>query len=294
MLADYKKEIDLLQEKIGTAQNILILTKKDPSYDGLAAALGLYLTLSKNGKKTSIVCSSELTVAYSDLVGVDKLKKEIAGKNFVISLDYQEGAIEKVSYNIENNKFNLVIVPREGSNWEVTPDRIQFNHQASDYNLIILFEIGEKEELNTFYPNEQELLSKIPTVAISRTINNSPFATINLGLMMSASLSEAIVQILTELKLSLDIDVATNLLKGIYSATNNLQTENVGADTFEALATCLKSGAQISHKKEEVLDQASQETLSSLSQPKAVPSTQTGQPPDDWLKPKIYKGTTLL
>lgn len=296
MLADFKSEVDSIREKITSAQNILILTRNNPSYDGLASALALYLTLQKNGKKAAICSPNDLTVSYSDLVGVNKIKKEISGKNFVISLDYQEGAIEKVSYNIENNKFNLIIQPREGSNWQITPENIQFNYQPTDFNLIILLESISQEELNTFYPNEQELFSKTPIITIDKGVSNSQFATINLTSPDSASISEIIVHLLVELKLGLDKDVAANLLKGIYSATDNLQNIQITPETFEALALCLRSGAQISSSPTQAIDKASQETLSSLAKPKQVQPQEekSGQPPDDWLKPKIFKGSTLL
>lgn len=294
MLADFKTEIGLVQEKIHAAQNILILTKSQPSYDGLAAALSLYLTLIKSGKKVTMACPSDLTVNYSDLVGVDKVKKEMSGKNFVISLDYQEGAIEKVSYNIENNKFNLVIQPREGSSWDLSPDKIQFNYQPTDFNLIITLELSSIEELNTLFPNEHELFSKIPVVAINNALNQNQFATINLSVPTAASLSEIIAQLLTELNLVLDLDVAGNLVKGIYNATANLQAENISADTFEALALCLRSGAKVSGSKNGSATKIDPETLSTLSQPKPSATVNNDKPPEDWLKPKIFKGSTLL
>ena len=58
------------------------------------------------------------------------------GKNLVISFPYQEGSIEKVSYNIENDKFNLVIEPRE--NYPViTPEMIKYSYGGGNTDLII-------------------------------------------------------------------------------------------------------------------------------------------------------------
>ncbi len=294
MLSDIVKDFSQLQEKIHSAQNILILTKPQPSYDGLAAALSLYLALLKNGKKVTICCPSDLTVVYSDLVGVDKIKKDLGGKNFVISLDYQEGAIEKVSYNIENNKFNLVIQPRNGSNWEISPDKIQFNHQAADFNLIFLIEVNEVAELNTFFPNEQELFTKIPIITINKSLNSSDLSGLNLTVPNAASWSEIVVQLLAEMQMAMDVDMATNLVKGVYSATNSLQDENVGPETFEAIASCLRTGAKIVSKPNLPIDKSAQETLSNLAASKPSEEVKPTQPPDDWLKPKIYKGSTLL
>ncbi|MCL5676163.1 MAG: hypothetical protein M1120_03495 [Patescibacteria group bacterium] len=299
MLPEFNQEIGQLRQILNTAPNILLLLKKDPSYDETAASLGLFLALINNNKKAVLCSPGDLTVAYSDLVGINQIKKEIGGKNFVISLDYQEGAIEKVSYNIDNNKFNLVIIPRQGSSWEISPDKVQFLHQAGDFGLIIALNISGKEELNTIYPNEQSLFTKIPIFTISNLINNN--ITEN-GIIMpqAASLSEIIVRILQELSLNFDNDAAGNFLKGIYQATDNLLGDKLSPETFEAVAACLRYGGQIPVKKTADFDKNAGETLSHLAHPKINVSQADGdgnggnKPPEDWLKPKIFKGSTLL
>ncbi|MCX7928663.1 MAG: hypothetical protein N2558_03175 [Patescibacteria group bacterium] len=50
---------------------------------------------------------------FDDLVGVSKITQDLEGKNLVISLkSYNPADVEKVSYDIENSQFKLTIVPR--------------------------------------------------------------------------------------------------------------------------------------------------------------------------------------
>ena len=79
-----------------------------------------------------------------------------------------------------------------------------------------------------------------------------------------------IASILKILNLPFDEDMAVNLLAGIKSATNNFQSTNVSAETFEAAALCLRAGARQAEEKK------------------------VASPSSDWLAPKIYKGTTRV
>ena len=89
-----------IRESLATAQSIFIALPKSPNYDRVAASLALFLSLKKAGRKVSIASPQEMTVEFSSLVGVDKIKTKSEGRNLKISFDYLEDSIEKVSYNI--------------------------------------------------------------------------------------------------------------------------------------------------------------------------------------------------
>ena len=99
-----KKTIKALND----GKSYLICLTQNPSDDSIAAATSLYLGLSKNGKSASIVCSDEIK---SNLIGADKIKGDIAvsGDNLIITFPYTEGAIDKIDYYIQGDKFNISI-----------------------------------------------------------------------------------------------------------------------------------------------------------------------------------------
>ena len=106
------------------AQSVLIALSTANDEDIVAAGLGLYLTLSKMKKQVTIVTSEKVTVEVSHLFGIDKITDQIAGgNNLVVSMPYKDGSIEKVSYHIDGNKFNLVIEPR-GERLDFDPNQI--------------------------------------------------------------------------------------------------------------------------------------------------------------------------
>src|SRR3989344_4837471 len=112
---------------VDNSREILIAISKNSTMDSVASALSLYLSLSTLGKHVSVVSPSPMTVEFNQLVGVDKITTNVStgGRNLVVSFPYQEGSIEKVSYNIENDVFHLVIEPREGYP-TITPDKLSY------------------------------------------------------------------------------------------------------------------------------------------------------------------------
>lgn len=294
MLADFQQEISAFSAKLSTAKQILILLPEDLTYDGLAAGLAFYLSLKKTGKHVMIACPIKLTVEFSDLIGVDEVKNEIGGKNFVISLNYQEGAIEKVSYNIENDKFNLIIKPRDNVNWDLSEKDILFHKQGVNTDLIITLNCSNLNKLGKFYTTEQKIYSETEIVNIDNDVKNEGFGQINLLSPLATSISEFTCLIIQDLKLSLDQETATNLLIGIDRGTDNLQSEKVRAETLEAAAICLKNNGVRILQKNHTSAQGKQALNQALKIEQTLSNDASKAPSPDWLTPKIYKGSTLL
>lgn len=327
------------QDPINQARSLLEQTKEvlialpvSPSFDTVASALSLYLGLSLKGIQVSVVCPDPMTVGFSHLVGVDKITTNVSsgnGKNLVISFPYQEGSIEKVSYNIENETFNLVIEPREGYP-NVTQDVIRFSQSGGNTDLLITIGVSQLANLTQLSQTNPQIMEK-PVINIDINRNNSMFGKVNFVDSNISSISELTLGLLSNLGITLNADITTNLLAGIVDSTNNFNSSQTQASTYEAAALCLRSGARkIAQSTNSFKEQSfkpvkqmpiQQQTVNqSFQQPPVgikpqqkprsfVPSPQPqfnqtvqNQPqvkkqneaPPDWLKPKIYKGSTLL
>ncbi len=258
--------INEIQELLAKAQEVLIVTHENPTQDSLGASLALFLSLSAAGKKASLVCSTPTTVEFSNLVGIDKVNQELGGRNFVISLDYTEGTIEKVSYNINDNKFNLIIEPQPGAP-AFTPEKVHYSNSAASPDLIFVIDTVSLEGLGKLY-EDKDLFAKVTTINIDSHNNNARFGKINLIDPEASSTSEVLTFFLQNLGSPLSEDIAGNLLIGIEQTTHNF-APGAGAGSFEAAAICLKAGGKRGGlgKKGEVSEEA----------------------PADWLTPKIFK-----
>ncbi|MFH1840705.1 MAG: hypothetical protein ABH807_00910 [Candidatus Shapirobacteria bacterium] len=266
----------LIQEALTTAQTVLVTLPSQLTLDKVASALALYLSLRKIPQNVTIACEKAMTVEYSSLVGVDKVANKLGGRNLVVSFDYKEDSIEKVSYNIENDQFNLVIRPKEGMA-PLATDKVKYRYAGGGADLVINVGGESLAELGKLYQDNKEALDKAKTV--------------NLSLGQAASYSEQVAEILSKLRLPVDEDIAGNLLAGLKDATNNFTAANLSANTFEAAAFCLRSGAELNKKKSgDGFELGERDKKEEVGIERKDIGEAAVRPQPDWFEPKIYRG----
>jgi len=300
VIMDLTGDITRVKELVDKATNVVIVTHEHPTFDSIGSALTLSMGLTSLGKKVTVVAPDPMTVELSGFIGVQKVVREMAGKNFVISLDYEDGSIEKVSYNIEGNKFNLVIEPRPGYTG-FSEDKVHYTHGAIAPDLIIAVDTIHLGGLKKVYEDNKELFTTKPVVNIDRHPNNAKYGTVNLVDAQASSTAEVVSQLLSHIGVALTPDIATNVLNALYGATDNFQNPNVSATSFELAAACLKAGGKrFGHKiasSEEVpsgeaVKDAASTPIPTIETPK--PAMKPMETPPDWLKPKIFKSSSNL
>jgi len=306
--------ISSVRESLAPAQTVFILLPQKPSLDEIAASLALFLSLKKAGKQATIACPSQMTVEFSALVGVNQIQTKLGGRDLTISFDYIEDSIEKVSYNIENNKFNLVIQPKVGFP-PLSPEKVDYSYSGGEANLIFTVGAQDLKDLGQLYQDAKSLFQKQPVVDIDVNSANRRFGKVNLIDPTASSCSEIIANLISRLGLPADEDIASNLLLGIEKTTKGFSSPKIGAATFEAAAFCLRAGArraaprqrpekkpkkkvplkpmptQVSAAKKPEEPAAEEEPISV-----EAPTGKAGKkkPSPDWLEPKIYKGNTKI
>lgn len=290
-----------------------IVIPPQPNIDLVAAACAFYLSLLQKGVNITLTC--ETTVDF-DLIGADKIQKTLSapGDNLVISFPYTEGTIDKVDYHIENDRFNLVIIPREKGK-KLDYKEVNFYYTGSNFDFIIVLNAPALNALGSLYQNNPDLFQGREIVNIDRHFTNTSFGTLNIVRKNTSSFSEIIYTILKKGQFYIDKDIATNLYTGLTSATNNFTSFSTNADTFQTASELLRLGAikKIIKKKEE---ETAFEPKFSFPFPKQTISSQSlrrenqmakpieevekeiktekNPPPEDWLKPKIFKGKGLI
>lgn len=281
----------------------------NPSLDTVASGTVLYLGLSKFGKNINLSCDSEVSSQFN-LSGVDKIQKNLGagGNNLVVSFPYTDGSIDKVTYNIEGNYFNLLIQPREGLA-KLDPSSVKYSYTGAKVGAIITIDTPTLNSLGDLYFSNQNQFQGKDIINIDRHLTNANFGTINLVEKQSSSTSEIIFKLLQNLNIEIDKDMATNLFAGIMAATNNFTAYSVNADTFEASAQLLKLGAikrSFLKSRQPGLSFQPAASKRSFTPPSIEKSTlpeetievkeekiEEGKP-KDWLKPKIFRGSRLV
>jgi len=283
-----------IEESLSTAHNLMIVLPMNLNPDKVASALALYLCLKKANRQVNIVCSRPMIVEYSSLVGVDKIKNKLSGRNLVVSFDYLEDSIEKVSYNIENNKFNLVVQPKEGYP-PLNSEKVQYSYFGEQADMIFIVGASSFEDLGEIYSGHKTFFQEGNTVNFNINPGGKPFAKINLLNHQMASFGEFMTLFLSSLKMPIDEDIASNLLLGIEKATNNFSLIKSTPITFEAVAFCLRAGArkplrEFLEEKKPSFAKASEDREEKVEEKEDLKV----KPSPDWFKPKIYKGDTKI
>ena len=316
----YDSQIGELKNLLPAAKNIAIAVPAGVDIDKLAAGLSLFLTLEAQGKEVSIVCDDNILVGQSHLFGVDHVQKTLSsteGGNLTLTLegvaasDNTIPALEKLDWYAENSNLNLVFHVLPGQTFQ--PARIVPHYQGSGFNLIFVVGVANLNALGNAYSQNQSVYSGTHIVNMDTQSANTSFGQTNVLDTNASSLSEMIVNLIGDLGFNLDSDMASNLLTGIFDATNNLSDSKVTADTYMAVANCLRVGGKKPgvSKQQPAYDWNAVSAAIGSNIPVNVPQVVSSDPqpsPEErpldegvvsetvepeWLTPKIFKGTSL-
>lgn len=335
----YDGQLAGIKSNFPNAKNILISLPQEPTVDELAAGLAFYLSLKQSGKTASIVTEGTIRVGHTNLFGVGEIQDKLPqsqGGDFVLVLKNVAtpgpdgkgvvSSVEKMDYFTNGNDLNLVFKVFPGQKFE--PTQITSTHEGGSFDLIFVLGASSLNDLGSVYTNNQAIFNT-QIVNIDNSQANANFGTTNVVDSTASSVCEIVGDILPSLQLPFDGDIATNIVSGIFEATNGLQNPNVGADTYAVVSQALRSGGQkpaaanpvpqaqasvpqsnpvdfdlskvfnqpINPPAEnftvpQVVEPAT--TASEQPSPEEAPSGESAATPEaDWLTPKIYKGSSL-
>ncbi|EKD90695.1 MAG: hypothetical protein ACD_30C00108G0002 [uncultured bacterium] len=252
----YQSQLQNVASALSGQGSIVVALPTNASTDKIASGLSLYLALKNAGKHVVVVSPDNLTVSQSNLYGVGDVKNifPLGGQgNFIISL---EGVVENVNGNPvvsslekldwmpNGNNLDLVFHITPGKKFE--PINVREYRQENGGQVSMVFVVGASSlnDLEAIYQNNTQVFSNTYLVNIDRNPTNSNFGATNVLDTNAATLSEMVIQILPDLSLSIDADIASNILTGIYAETANL-TAKGSADTFIAVGQAMQAGGKI-------------------------------------------------
>ncbi|MCL4386893.1 hypothetical protein M1307_00670 [Patescibacteria group bacterium] len=288
-----------IKEAIEKYNNISVVTKNNPSVDEMGAALSLYLSLKTTGKNITVASPNSPLVEVSSLVGIDEVRTNLGGQggDLVVSFPYREGEIEKVSYTRDDNFLNIVVKAGEqGLNF--SEKDVKFTRGATAPELLFVIGSPRVSDLGNLF--DPAILKDTIVVNIDNKPENQGFGDILMVSGRLSSVSEAVANLILALGLKMDLDIAQNLMLGIATSTENFQSEHTSPLAFEMAGVLLRQGAlrptvtpqrrklniAIEEKPEEIKPKVT-ETFEKKEEDKTLQN-----PPEDWLEPKIYKGST--
>lgn len=251
LMLKYDHQLTEVKSRLPQANRILIVISQNLTVDNLAAGLALYLSLKTLGKKVDIVSTGTPLVSHSSLFGIGEVKNDVSRSgagNFIISLDgvvdntgtmQQVPALEKLDWYPEGSKLNLVFHVVPGQRFE--PTNITSRHEQAGYDLTFVIGCQSLNELGNLFIANSQYFAQGQVVNIDNNPLNSYFGFSNVIDPQASSISEIVAQVLPSLTLNMDKDLASNIISGIYAATNNL-TQKVNPDTFLVISQAVQVG----------------------------------------------------
>jgi nanoRNase/pAp phosphatase (c-di-AMP/oligoRNAs hydrolase) len=216
---------------LSTAKTALIAVSQ-LSIDSIGSALALAILLKKFNITVKVFCPQKTDVNYTKLSGLELLTDLYNPNDLIVTLDYPLDQIEKVTYNQDGGKLNLVVQTKDGSP-KVAENQILISNQASiaDINFIL----GDETLLGV----HSNIVNKGNWINISPINVEKSWAKANI-IDQDAPFSEILTFLLPMIGLELNPDSAKNLLIALRVATQSFSI-NVSPETFEAGAVCLRA-----------------------------------------------------
>src|SRR3989344_1072872 len=153
---------------LSAAQSVLLILPQNPHLDWVASALSLSSSLTKSGKSTTVACPTPMTVEFSRLVDVDKITDRLGDKNLIIRFsDYDASGIDTVTYNVENNQFELVVVTKNGA---IPPavKQLQTSYAGVSADVIIFVGVKDRNQLGKLNRDELFVGPKMTYIGTSQ------------------------------------------------------------------------------------------------------------------------------
>ncbi len=240
-----------IQQKIDESSSILIVLPALHSIDSISAGLSFYLSLQKyvdqseKSKSITLASATDPTVAYQRLYGVGNITRNVGSKNLVISLKTAHDNIEKISVDEGASDFNIIVETKSGVPRLEQKD-IEYSYRGLHADLIIAIGLSNAESAGNLYNQNPSLFADRDSIIISGDMRGQAFGSINVVEQQASGTSEIVSKLIRFLKFPVDGDLCTNLIAGIEAATNNFAAKT-NADTFAAIAWCMKEGGRRNH-----------------------------------------------
>lgn len=234
-------------DQIMRSKKVLILPSSPPDGDSIGSAIALYMAIKKLDKEATVICSDAVPEVLSFLPNSKIVgDQSVSSSDFIITLDCKDAKVETIKSEIEDNKVNIIITPKNGY---FNKKNVTFNQGKNDYDLIIVVDAAELTQLHSVYENNIEMFHEVPVINIDHHVSNTHFGKINYLDIMSSSTTELLLPLLEELAHKtnteiIDEDIATLLLTGIITDTGSFQNANTTPKSFAKAAELISYGAR--------------------------------------------------
>ena len=219
------------------ANSVIIFSPNINTVDKATSIIALAKICSKKQKSVQILCPKTPRAPINNMFKEEDLSvvQNPASQDYVVSVDYSVGNIEKVicKKDEENKKLNFVITPKD----EVFNfDNVELISGGSSFDLVFSIGLNNLDNLDEDFKKVFE-----NTTVVSLTRKEVDFAKSKFLLNGEKSYSEVVYEFAKAFSDALSEDVLNTLLKGVFSKYKLL--ENGSNDGWLLVNKFIKYGA---------------------------------------------------
>lgn len=236
---DPQNNLKQLQDLFNQAKDILVITKENPTIDGLCACLALKAAFSQKmdmqGKKKNVTLavSKRNGSQYSLLPGSDQIVSELGLRDLVIGVNgFVEGSIENVNWYVDKGRLNVVFKSNPAVPMQFDLKNLDPFYAGANFDVVIVVDANSPQDLGNAYKQDPGMYSELPVINISNSQSNTRFGRINIVDASVPSNCELAFQLAQIAQLNVMGDVATLFLNGIMEATDNLSRKGQQTETI--------------------------------------------------------------
>lgn len=232
--------VERFSSLVSQAEKCVVVFPKNASVDVVAAAVALQQLVSEYASDVNIM--SPQVPKLSKLPGIQRVVTEMGHENLLISFNYSEEQVDKVSYHIGENteKFYLTIKPKKGHK-PLESTSVEYSYVGAGADCIIAVGVGQLEDLEQLYIGYEEVFSGATIISVGTFAPDFSNTHIPVG---TPGFSDAVASLYQIEGRTAAPETATALLAGIEHATRSFADKTLQAEVFERIALLLNSGAR--------------------------------------------------
>lgn len=229
-------------DNLTKAQSVLVAVAESSGTGGLAAGLATYLSCQKLGKNVSIMAKSPTVDDAQKLYGVDSIGKTQGSSNLVVVVKNAVETVDRVSHYLDGDQLKLTLHAFPGTRGPSQED-VSFSKELIEPDVIFAIGFESEEALKKYITHAQNISPNCWLINITHRDTGQIFAQVNVFDEGASGLSEITANLISDLALPVDEDIAFNLYHGISQDTNNFSPAAIGPRTFEMASWLIKFGA---------------------------------------------------
>lgn len=232
-----------LQEYIGKARKVYIVTKEKPEVEILCSAVSLHNELTLRDKQVTIFAPDMSDDHAKILSGVEKKFTYLPEQRTTIKVHVENKGIKKVNYDMKGDTLTFYLTPKEG---QIYGEDVQVFTPRLHADLVITLGLQKPSQLSQ-WPNTwaEEFIKEGAIINVDISSHNTQYGSLDIVEPTSKTIVLLVKDILHKMTWGMSKETASILLQGLTYATDHFRS-HVDPDVFSLASYLMEKGAVMS------------------------------------------------